>query len=198
MAARPNVIDLPIVDSSNEFFSRQALLITALIVALFGTGLAMRHMSLNDPVPTYVASGVSVLALVMLSVLRIARRCSVAVHDAWLIVKTGDSTQRIPLANLQPQGLRMLDLSNYCNLGVSTKIWHSVVPYAKKGTHFLLNGERVILLITDPSKVCRLRSYEDGVILLLSLQNPDRLDSLLRGTRIEKSAAPIPIQVRQP
>ncbi len=178
MTYSSNVIDLHLIKTDHEFFSQRTL-VGGLILASFGSGLIMRQVSLNDPKPTLIALGLMFLAFTSFLILLIVRRCRVSVTNEHLVVKTSNGTQRFPLENLRRQGLRTLNLSGYCSLGTSASTWQTMISSTKTVSHPLLNGERAIVVITDPSRVCRLRSYDDGVTLLLSLQDPETLRSLL-------------------
>jgi hypothetical protein len=180
MSRQPTIVDLHVTESQNPFFSGWTALIVGMTTIVFGAGLVMRHVSMNDPMPTYIAAGTTLFALLAFLVVRILRRCSVHVCGEHLVVKTGDGTERIPLANLKPQGLRVVDLSRYCNFSAEARPWQTGIPYNKTGFYPLPNGERAILLVTNPTKVCRLRSYDDGITLLLSLRDPERLGALLQ------------------
>jgi hypothetical protein len=179
MSSRLNVTYLRIIEPEQQFPSQRTALIMGLTVVLFGAGLVIRQFSLHDPTPTYIAAGASLVALLSFLMLKFLRQYSVSVDGDHLVVKTGDGTQRIPLVNLRPQGLRVLDLSRYCTFNIDERLRSTASPYTKCGSYPLLNGELAILLVTDPSKVCRLRSYNDGMTLLLSLRHPEKLRALL-------------------
>lgn len=127
--------------------------------------------------------GIVVFAIVVLVVfpLLIAsmRRTGVRVDQSELIVHTGLGSKRLALSNLRKHGLQVVNLSERNDLRPIIRLWGSSLPGFSGGWYRLRNGEKAVCVLFERHKVSYLRSDVDKTSLLLSLQEPEKLRTLL-------------------
>jgi hypothetical protein len=132
----------------------------------------------GPPVPAlYLSIAIAVIALFF--VLRILLRTRVYIEQGELVVNYGIGSRRIPLSSLRKHGLRKIDLAQHTELKPFVRTWGAGMPGFHAGWFRLRNGERALCVLLDRDRVSYLRSDEDNMSLLLSLEHPETLHALL-------------------
>lgn len=165
--------------------SKPLIWLMVIMVAVFGamavvlTQIFERLPAKNaPPVPAvYLAIAIGVVAL--LFVLRMLLRTRVSVGQGDLVVNYGIGSRRIPLSSLRKHGLRKVDLAQHTELKPFVRTWGAGMPGFHAGWFRLRNGERALCVLLDRDRVSYLRSDEDNMSLLLSLEHPETLHALL-------------------
>jgi hypothetical protein len=173
-------IDIPIADPASPASPWWILLITASIFVIVAIGVVLQHALPDTSLPTYITEGAVAFTIVMpLTLWRLIHRVGITIRDGKLIVHTGVGSRGIALANLRVNGMSMVDLMQHPEFDTRGKSWNASAPDLKTGLFRLRNGEQALMVITDPHRVCRLRSDADALTLLLSLKRPDQLRAML-------------------
>lgn len=169
-------VDLPIVEPAFHAWPWLIIYLIGSVFLIVAIGLVMHSLMPDDPMPLYFAGGVAAFAIVLpMFLLRLIRNVSIAVDDSDLVVRTGTGRRRLALAHLREHGLSIIDLSQHPELRTDGKRWSATMPGLTSGLFRLRNGEHALLVVSDPRRVCRLRSDADGLTLLLSLKQPEKL-----------------------
>jgi hypothetical protein len=173
-------IDIPIADPASPASPWWVLLITASIFVVVAFGVVLQHLLPDTALPTYVTAGAVAFMLMMPWALwRIIHRVGISVTGGYLIVHTGVGRRGVALSNLRAGGLSVVDLLHHPELDTRGRSWSATAPDLKTGLYRLRNGEQALLVITDPHRVCRLRSEADALTVLLSLKRPEQLRAIL-------------------
>jgi Bacterial PH domain len=164
---------------------RKPLISVLLIVGIFVlAGLGALVGIVRDPPadPTVVPIVILFIAIMSLSpipLIRLVSRARAYVENGELVMITGVGKKRIALANLRRHGLVVVDLKQRISLTPRLRLWGASMSGLNAGWFKLRNGEKAVCLITERNRVSYLRSDTDNVSLLLSLENPATLKSLL-------------------
>ena len=173
-------IDIPLADPASSASPWWILLTVASICVVAAVGVTMHDVFPDEPLPLYMTGGAVVFAIVLpLALWRLIHRVGIRVIGDDLIVRTGVGRRRVALANLRATGMSVIDLLQHPELDTRGKSWSATAPDLKSGLYRLRNGERALLVVTDPRRVCRLRSEADALTVLLSLKRPDQLRAIL-------------------
>jgi hypothetical protein len=173
-------IDIPIADPDSPASPWWILLVTASIFVIVAVGMTMHHLFPGDPLPLYITGAAVALAIVLPLILwRLIHRVGITVVADKLCIHTGVGSRAVALSNLRANGLELIDLAHHPELDTSGKSWSATAPDLKTGLYRLRSGEQALLVLTDPHRVCRLRSDADALTLLLSLKRPDQLRAML-------------------
>jgi hypothetical protein len=180
MPASTLPIDIPIADPASPASPWWVLLTAASIFVIVAVGVTLHHLFPDDPLPLYMTGGVVVFAIALpLFLWRLIHRVGITVVADKLLIHTGVGSRAVALANLRGNGMEMIDLAHHPELDTQGKSWSATAPDLKTGLYRLLSGEQALLVLTDPHRVCRLRSDADALTLLLSLKRPDQLRAML-------------------
>jgi hypothetical protein len=173
-------IDIPIADPASPVSPWWVLLIAASIVMIVAVGVTLHHVFPDDPLPLYITAGAVAFAIVLpLALWRVIHRVGITILGDHLVVHTGVGRRGVPLANLRAGGLSIVDLLQHPELDTRGRSWSATAPDLKTGLYRLRNGEHALVVITDPRRVCRLRSEADALTVLLSLKRPEQLRAIL-------------------
>ena len=173
-------IDISIADPASPASPWWILLTAASIFVVVAVGVTVHHLFPDDPLPLYMTAGAVAFAIVLPLVLwRLIHRVGITVLGDYLVIHTGVGRRGVPLANLRANGLSMVDLLQHPELDTRGRSWSATAPNLKTGLYRLRNGEHALVVITDPHRVCRLRSEADALTVLLSLKRPEQLRTLL-------------------
>jgi hypothetical protein len=181
MSTRPStIIDLPIADPT-VFPSRWWIPFEiGSLLSIVACGMGVYKFMPDDSLPLYIAAASLAFGVSLpLFLLRLIRRYRVAIEGDELVVQTGVGARRLPIANLRPQGLQVIDLDQHHEFDLRGRRWDATMAGLRTGLFKLANGERAILVVTDRRRVCRLRSDADNLTVLLSLKNPEPLRALI-------------------
>jgi hypothetical protein len=151
-----------------------------IVVVVVLTLIFLRADPTRAPVP--IAALFLIPALVLFAQLALVRgmaRASVAIAHGDLVVNTGLGMKRVPLSRLRRRGVRVVDLAAHPELRPALRLWGTGLPGYGAGWFRLRNGEKAVCLLLERNKVCYLRSDEDRLSLLLSLEDPDALRAAL-------------------
>jgi len=125
-------------------------------------------------VPALVALG---LAAPMLAL----RRRRITLHDGVLTIAAALFTRRIPVAALDLDQARIVDLAEHVESRPRSKTARGFsLPGFQAGLFRIRDGGKAFCLLTDQSRVLRL-PQRDAPVLLLSPQHPQALLDALRG-----------------
>jgi Bacterial PH domain len=152
-----------------------------LIVAIVILAVVATHTA-NTPKapPLFVLIAVpAIIVLAQFLIVRSLRNAGVSTEGGDLVIKTGMSTKRVPLANLRKHGLHIVNLNQQAQLKPWLRTMGMALPGFASGWFRLRNGEKAVCLLLDWDRVTHLRSDADNVTLLLSLAEPERLRSQL-------------------
>jgi hypothetical protein len=173
-------IDIPIADPASPASPWWIVLIAGSIFVIVVAGVMVHQLMPDDPMPLYVSAGAVVLAVALpIFLMWLIGRAGIAVVGGNLLVQTGVGRRSVALSNLREKGLRLIDLTQHRELDTKGKVWSATRPNLKTGLYRLRNGERAVVVVTDPHRVCYLRSEADALTLLLSLKRPEQLRALL-------------------
>lgn len=173
-------IDIPIADPARTVSPWWIIFTAASIVVVVLVGVAMHLLFPDDPLPLYITAGAVSFAIVLPLVLwRVIHRVGIVVLGDYLVVHTGVGRRGVPLANLRAGGFTVVDLLQHPELDTHGRSWGATAPDLKTGLYRLRNGEQALLVVTDPHRVCRLRSEADALTVLLSLKRPEQLRAIL-------------------
>ena len=173
-------IDIPIADPASPASPWWIILIAASIFVVVAVGVTMHHVFPDDALPLYMTGAAVAFAIVLPLVLwRLIHRVGISVMGDYLVVHTGVGRRGVPLANLRAGGISIIDLLQHPELDTRSKSWSATAPDLKTGLYHLRNGEQALVVITDPHRVCRLRSEADALTVLLSLKRPEQLRAIL-------------------
>src|SRR5262249_49301533 len=173
-------IDIPIADPASPASPWWILLTAASIFVIVAIGLTLHHVFPDDPLPLYITGGAVAFAIVLpLALWRQIHRVGITVIGDHLVVHTGVGRRGVALENLRGDGMSIVDLLQHPELDTRGKSWSATAPDLKTGLYRLRNGEQALLVITDPHRVCRLRSEADALTVLLSLKRPEQLRAIL-------------------
>jgi hypothetical protein len=131
------------------------------------------------PPPYFVYLVLGVVLLGQLLLARMIARASVSVDQGELVLNTGMGTKHIRLSALRKHGLQLVNLNERLQLKPSRRTWGAGLPGFSGGWFRLRNGEKAVCIVLDRDHVCHLRSDEDDLTVLLSLQQPEKLRALL-------------------
>ena len=145
-----------------------------------------------------VAAGtVAVGLLVGIGLIGLMRRRAIELHGDTLVVKAAMYTRRTPLAAIDLDAARTLDLREHTELKTRWKTNGYAVPGFHAGLFSLRDGRRAFLLVTSPRVVVLpvpgdrtlLLSSEQPAALLAALRSAAGSDSDRRRARASADAA---------
>jgi hypothetical protein len=171
-------IDIPIADPASPASPWWFLLLVGSIFVIVAIAVTFRQWMPDDPMPMYFIGGAIAFAVTMpVFLMWLINRVSIAIAGGSLVVRTGARRKAVTLANLRANGMRLIDLTQHRELDTKGRAWSATKPNLKTGLYRLRNGDRALLVITDPHRVCHMRSETDA--LTLSLKRPEQLRALL-------------------
>ncbi len=180
MPVSTHPIDIPIADPASPVSPWWILLIAASIFVIVAIGGTLHRVYPDDPLPLYLTAGAVAFAIVLpLALWRLVHRVGISILGDYLVVHTGVGRRGVPLANLRAGGISIIDLMQHPELDMRGRSWSATAPDLKTGLYRLRNGEHALVVITDPHRVCRLRSEADALTVLLSLKRPEQLRAIL-------------------
>ena len=153
------------------------------IALTFAQGHSSRPPTGSLPAIVLLAPAIVVITAIVGAFL--LARANVRVEHGVLVVNTGFGRQRVALASLRKHGLKVVDLHERDELKPARKTMGAGLPGFYGGWFRLRNGESAVCLVLDQHRVCYLRSDEQNLSLLLSLQHPETLRAL-----IDRASAP--------
>jgi Bacterial PH domain len=141
--------------------------LVSLLAGLIGIGFAARE----EPRVWFAAIAIALaVALIVWSV----RRRYVVLDGDLLTVAAGFNTARVPTADLDLGGARIVDLTDTSTLRPGLKSFGTSMPGYYAGHFRLRNRSRAFILLTGKTKVLAL-PQRSGRMLLLSLERPQTL-----------------------
>lgn len=151
-------------------------IVTAFAAALVASGLSFvlaqsGHGSVFAPA-LWVATAGAALTLVVLCLLQWRR--SVAIESGMLVVRAGLNTRRIPVAAIELERARILDLERQAELLPGRKTLGASLPGYQTGWFHTRQWGKGFYLLTERRRVLWLPERE-GRHLLLSLHDPQVL-----------------------
>jgi hypothetical protein len=172
--------ELPLISSGRKPIVSVIVTLCLLLVALLGVtfGIQAGRPQDSSAVATTILAA-AVFCLTPFVLLRIVGRARATVEEGDLVMQTGVGKKRVPLANLRRHGIEVIDLAQHPELRPLFRLWGTSMPGLSTGWFRLRNGEKAVCLLTDRRHVSYLRSDDDNISLLLSLQNPGTLKALL-------------------
>jgi hypothetical protein len=152
------------------------------IFALAAVGVLIMtalHPPADRKVIPMVVAFLAIMCITPFPLIRIISKRRAFVEGGELVMVTGVGTKRFALANLRARGLDVVDLNQRRELIPRLRLWGASMPGLNAGWFKLRNGEKAFCIVTEQNRVSYLRSAADNVSVLLSLENPDTLKSLL-------------------
>ncbi len=169
------------LQSSGRKPAISALLIVTMFVSVASAFLSVR-CAIRQPIANVIPVTIGLIAIMCLlpiPLIRIASRAHAYVDGGELVMITGVAKKRIPLAHLSARGLDIVDMTQRPDLKPRLRFWGASMPGLNAGWFKLRNGEKAFCIVTEWNRVSYLRSAQDNVSLLLSLENPDQLKALI-------------------
>lgn len=164
---------------------RKPAISAVLIVGIFllaGVGVligVVRQPPANANVIAITLLFIAIMCFVPIPLIRLASRARAYVDGGELVLITGVARKRIPLAHLSARGLEVIDMTQRPDLKPRLRFWGASMPGLNAGWFKLRNGDRAFCIVTEWNRVSYLRSAQDNVTLLLSLEDPAQLKALI-------------------
>jgi len=154
-------------------------------LALVAITLALTwSLARTTPIVLLAPALVFVVTLAMYARLRrMLGRIGVRIANDRLHVETGFSRRDYALAELAPNGLRLLDLDAERQFRPALRTWGIGLPGLASGWFRLRSGERALCILTGASQRVSLLRAHDGTRILLSLADPQPLRDALENAR---------------
>jgi PH (Pleckstrin Homology) domain-containing protein len=169
------------LQSSGRKPAMSALLIVGIFL-LGGVGLLI-GLTLHPPADSKVVPltvlFLAIMFLTPIPLFRMVSRRRAFVENGELVMVTSVGKKSISLAHLRARGLDVVDLHRRQDLVPRLRLWGASMPGLNAGWFKLRNGEKAFCIVTEQNRVSYLRSATDNVSVLLSLENPDALKTLL-------------------
>ncbi len=182
MADSTSQLELPLADADPPPLSRWILWLAASLLLVLAVGGTLQLLMPDDPMPLYFMGGALMFGIALpIVLLKVVRHVRVCVEDERLVVRTAVGQRCVALADLREHGLSVIDLTQHHEFDTRGKTWSATAPGLRTGLYRMRNGEQAVFVVTDPRRVCRLRSDADGLTLLLSLKRPEQFRALLEG-----------------
>lgn len=124
-------------------------------------------------------ASIAMVALLVVIVYFVIGRRRVSLEGGDLVVRAMLLTRRVPLAEIETESARIVDLAADKALRPVLRMWGIGVPGFKAGHFWLRDGRRVFCLLTARDRVLVLPE-RSGRMLLLSLDRPQALLEALR------------------
>jgi hypothetical protein len=115
----------------------------------------------------------------MLALGLLMRRRSVELEHGQLVIRAAFFTRRLPLAALDLDSARIVDLDEHTELAPTLRTFGYSLPGFHAGYYRIGLKQRAFCLLSDRRRVLVLRE-SDGRLLLLSLQRPQPLLEAMR------------------
>ena len=175
-----SLTELPLQSSGRRPVVSALLIVGIFVLAGAGVLFGLLRQPSADPkaIPLAIVF-IVILSLAPIPLIRLISRARAYVEDGELTIITGVGKQRIALAHLRRHGLTVVDLTQRTSLAPRWRTWGASMPGLNAGWFRLRNGEKAVCLITARDRVSYLRSDADDLSLLLSLENPDKLKTLI-------------------
>jgi hypothetical protein len=172
--------ELPLISSGRKPIVSVIVTLCVLLIALFVVtlGIYAKSPQNSSAVATTIIAA-AVFCLTPFVLLRIVGKARASVEQGELVMQTGVGKKRVPLAHLRRHSIEVIDLAQHPELRPLFRLWGTSMPGLSTGWFRLRNGEKAVCLLTDRRRVSYLRSDDDNLSLLLSLQNPETLKALL-------------------
>jgi hypothetical protein len=123
---------------------------------------------------------VTIPVIVIIAYMVISRR-RVSIENGVLVVKATLHTHRVPVADLELDGARTVDLGTEPELRPALRMWGLGLPGFQAGYFWLKHDrKKAFCLLTARDKVLVLPEHS-GRLILLSLERPQSLVDALRG-----------------
>jgi hypothetical protein len=165
----------------------KAAIVVLLAVSLLPALAIALHAALERPADSEVQYLVALLAALPGVLLPLAmRRRSVLIDGQQLVVRAAFYTRRLPLADLDLDAARVVDLDEHPDLRPTLRTNGFSLPGYHAGHYRIGLSQRAFCLLTDRRRVLRLPE-RDGRLLLLSLERPQALLEALRRDVPERS-----------
>ncbi len=164
---------------------RKPIVSLFVIVGIFAFGavgvliMSTLHPPVDRKVIPMMVVFLAIMCITPFPLIRIISKRRAYVEGGQLVVVTGVGTKRFALANLRARGLDVVDLNQRRELIPRLRLWGASMPGLNAGWFKLRNGEKAFCIVTERNRVSYLRSATDNVSLLLSLENPDQLKTLM-------------------
>ncbi len=174
--------ELPLQSSARKPAISAVLIVGIFLLGAVGVLIGVvRQPPANPNVIAITLLFVAIMCFVPIPLIRLASRARAYVDGNELVMITGVAKKRIPLAHLRERGLDIVDLQTRRDLTPRLRFWGASMPGLNAGWFKLRSGEKAFCIITKQNRVSYLRSTKDNVSVLLSLENPAMLKSLIGG-----------------
>lgn len=158
---------------------RAWLMLLGLWLLLMAIAYLQPHQqAATNPVPWWLVIPFAT-ALPLVGILVWLERRSIGIEDGRLVVAAGLNTLKTPVAELELDKARVLDLEEHVEYAPRLKLFGMGLPGFSAGHYLLRNRRRAFCLLTDRRRVL-LVPRRDGRLLLLSPERPQALLDALR------------------